>query len=65
VYLGRTRGTLPEGRARDILQSLVNISGGMRTVLEQAPRVLAIARRYHTSRDMLFLGRSPSSDARD
>jgi glucosamine--fructose-6-phosphate aminotransferase (isomerizing) len=57
VYLGRTRGTLPEGRARDILQSLVNISGGMRTVLEQAPRVLAIARRYHTSRDMLFLGR--------
>jgi glucosamine--fructose-6-phosphate aminotransferase (isomerizing) len=57
VYLGRTRGTLSEGRARDILQALVGISGGMRTVLEQAHRVLAIARRYHTSRDMLFLGR--------
>jgi glucosamine--fructose-6-phosphate aminotransferase (isomerizing) len=57
VHLGRTRGTLTEQRARAILQALVGVSGGMRTVLEQTHRVLAIARRYHTSRDMLFLGR--------
>jgi glucosamine--fructose-6-phosphate aminotransferase (isomerizing) len=57
VHLGRARGTLSEDRARNILQALVGVSGGMRTVLEQSHRVLAIARRYHTSRDMLFLGR--------
>ncbi|HEY3593104.1 MAG TPA: glutamine--fructose-6-phosphate transaminase (isomerizing) [Polyangiaceae bacterium] len=57
VHLGRARGRLSEDRARNILQALVGVSGGMRTVLEQSHRVLAIARRYHTSRDMLFLGR--------
>src|SRR5215471_5479922 len=57
VYLGRARETLSEERARAILQGLVGVAGGVRTVLEQAHRVLAIARRYHTARDMLFLGR--------
>ena len=57
VYLGRARETLSEERARTILQGLVGVAGGVRTVLEQAHRVLAIARRYHTARDMLFLGR--------
>src|SRR6185295_15001795 len=57
VYLGRTRDTLPEARARQILQALVATPGHMRTVLDQAHRVLSIARRYHTARDMLFLGR--------
>jgi glucosamine--fructose-6-phosphate aminotransferase (isomerizing) len=57
VYIGRCRGTLSADRARAVLQSLVEVSGGMRTVLDQAHRVLAIARRYHTARDTLFLGR--------
>jgi glucosamine--fructose-6-phosphate aminotransferase (isomerizing) len=57
VYIGRCRGTLPVDRARTVLQSLVEVSGGMRTVLDQAHRVLAIARRYHAARDTLFLGR--------
>jgi len=57
VYLGRCRDTLPPERARAILQALVEVSGSMRIVLEQADRVLAIARRYHAARDMLFLGR--------
>src|SRR5678815_4587012 len=42
---------------RDSLQALVEVSSGMRVVLGQAHRVLAIARRYHATRDMLFLGR--------
>jgi glucosamine--fructose-6-phosphate aminotransferase (isomerizing) len=57
VYLGRSRGTLSVERARAVLQALVEVSGGMRTVLGDAHRVLAIARRYHAARDMLFLGR--------
>jgi glucosamine--fructose-6-phosphate aminotransferase (isomerizing) len=57
VHLGRAREALPEQRARAILQALVAASGGMRTVLDQGHRVLSIARRYHTARDMLFLGR--------
>jgi glucosamine--fructose-6-phosphate aminotransferase (isomerizing) len=57
VYVGRCRGTLDPERARTVLQSLVEISGSMRTVLDQAHRVLGIARRYHTARDTLFLGR--------
>jgi glucosamine--fructose-6-phosphate aminotransferase (isomerizing) len=57
VYLGRVRGVLSEDRARALLQALVGVPGGMRTVLEQAHHVLAVARRYHTAHDMLFLGR--------
>jgi glucosamine--fructose-6-phosphate aminotransferase (isomerizing) len=57
TFVGRCRGTLPVDRARSVLQALVEVSGAMRTVLEEAPKVLAIARRYHQSRDMLFLGR--------
>jgi glutamine---fructose-6-phosphate transaminase (isomerizing) len=57
VYIGRCRGTLSVDRARTVLQALVEVSGGMRAVLDQAHRVLAIARRYHAARDTLFLGR--------
>jgi glucosamine--fructose-6-phosphate aminotransferase (isomerizing) len=57
VYLGRCRETLSAERARAVLQALVEASSGMRVVLEQAHRVLAIARKYHTTHDMLFLGR--------
>jgi glutamine---fructose-6-phosphate transaminase (isomerizing) len=60
VHIGRCRGTLSHDRGRAILQSLVEVSGAMRSVLEDAPKILAIARLYHTSRDMLFLGRGLS-----
>jgi glucosamine--fructose-6-phosphate aminotransferase (isomerizing) len=57
VHLGRSRDTLAADRARSVLQALVETSSHMRDVLGDAHRVLGIARRYHTSRDMLFLGR--------
>jgi len=57
VYLGRRRGTLSAERARSVLQALIETSSHMREVLARAPSVLTVARRYHTSPDMLFLGR--------
>jgi glutamine---fructose-6-phosphate transaminase (isomerizing) len=57
TFVGRCRGTLGAERARTVLQALVEVSGAMREVLEEAPKVLAVARRYHLSKDMLFLGR--------
>ena len=57
VWLGRRRGTLDEGKARAVLQALVEAPGQMRTVLERAPEVLAVARVWHSASDMLFLGR--------
>ncbi len=57
VWLGRRRGTLDEGKARAVLQALVEAPGQMRAVLERAPEVLAVARVWHSASDMLFLGR--------
>jgi glucosamine--fructose-6-phosphate aminotransferase (isomerizing) len=57
VHLGRSRGTLTADRAREVLQALVETSSHMRDVLADAHGVHAIARRYHASSDMLFLGR--------
>jgi len=57
VHLGLCRGTLSADRARSVLQALIETSSHMREVLGRARHVLAIARRYHASRDMLFLGR--------
>ena len=57
VYLGRRRGTLDEGRARDLLQSLVETPQHLRRILAQAPYLAAIARKLYTAKNMLFLGR--------
>lgn len=57
VYLGRRRGSLDEGRAAEILQSLVESPGHMRATLEKAPHVLEVAKRFQHSDHMLFLGR--------
>jgi glutamine---fructose-6-phosphate transaminase (isomerizing) len=57
VYLGRRRGALDEGRAREVLQALVETPEKMRRVLAQAPYLAATARKLHGARDVLFLGR--------
>ncbi|MCC6645088.1 MAG: glutamine--fructose-6-phosphate transaminase (isomerizing) [Polyangiaceae bacterium] len=57
VYLGRRRGALGEGAARDLLQALVETPEKMRRVLSQAPYVFAIAKRLVQARHTLFLGR--------
>jgi glucosamine--fructose-6-phosphate aminotransferase (isomerizing) len=40
--------------------ALIEVSGAMRAVLDEAPKILAIARHYHAAQDMLFLGRGLS-----
>jgi glucosamine--fructose-6-phosphate aminotransferase (isomerizing) len=57
VYLGRRRGTLAVERAREVLQSLVELPNDMRTTLERKDAVFDVAKHWHTARHMLFLGR--------
>jgi len=57
VYLGRRRGTLAVERAREVLQSLVELPNDMRTTLERKDAVFDVAKQWHTARHMLFLGR--------
>ena len=57
VYLGRRRGTLDAARAREILQSLVELPNEMRTALERKDSVWEVARRWQHADHMLFLGR--------
>jgi glucosamine--fructose-6-phosphate aminotransferase (isomerizing) len=60
VYLGRRRGTLTEARAREVLQALVEVPGEMRRALEAKDAVADVARRFHNSEHVLFLGRGLS-----
>ncbi len=57
VHLGRARGTLSRERADELLQGLVELPGLMRRALETDQRCQEVARRFHLSAHMLFLGR--------
>ncbi len=57
VALGRKRGTLGKERAREILQALVEVPNEQRRALERHEEVMAVARKWHQSAHMLFLGR--------
>ncbi len=57
VYLGRRRGTLSQDEARRVLGALLKTPHDMRAVLQQKDKIQFIAKKYHRSRDMLFLGR--------
>jgi glucosamine--fructose-6-phosphate aminotransferase (isomerizing) len=57
VYLGRRRGTLDEGRGRELLQALVEAPQHMRRILGQAPYIRSVAKQVYLTKDMLFLGR--------
>jgi glucosamine--fructose-6-phosphate aminotransferase (isomerizing) len=57
LRLGEVRGTLPaEERAR-LIDGLQRIPEGLRAVLEREEPVRDFARRFHTARSMLYLGR--------
>jgi len=57
VKLGRLRGTLSAGAAREHLEALVRIPKQMEHVLRQEPTVIPVAKRCAAARDVLFLGR--------
>src|SRR5262249_52340637 len=60
VFLGRARGTLDEGRAREVLQALVELPREMRRALDAKDKVAHSAGRFHQSPHVLFLGRGLS-----
>ncbi|MCU0664790.1 MAG: glutamine--fructose-6-phosphate transaminase (isomerizing) [Myxococcota bacterium] len=60
VFLGRRRGTLGAEKAMELLGGLLEIPALMRIVLGQEEGIAAIAKRYASSKDFLFLGRTLS-----
>ncbi len=57
VHLGRRRGTLDAGRAREVLQALVEAPNEMRDALDNKDAALEVARAWQHTSHMLFLGR--------
>ena len=57
VYLGRRRGALNEEHARKVLQALIEIPSQMRELLDQAPYLMGISKKFVNVTDVLFLGR--------
>jgi glucosamine--fructose-6-phosphate aminotransferase (isomerizing) len=57
TYIGRRRGALDAGQAREILQALVELPNEMRSTLERKDSVWEVARRWQHAQHMLFLGR--------
>jgi glucosamine--fructose-6-phosphate aminotransferase (isomerizing) len=57
VYLGRSRGTLPQDQARRILDALARVPRQMREALAAADAVRHVAKNHMHAQHMLFLGR--------
>jgi glucosamine--fructose-6-phosphate aminotransferase (isomerizing) len=60
LYLGRRRGTVSEEAARDLISHLVSITTPIVAVLQREAEVEALAKRYSTAQDFLYLGRGIS-----
>jgi len=57
MHLGQSRGSLEEGCSRNLVHELTRLPGKLETVLGQDAVYEALARKLHSSRDALFLGR--------
>ena len=57
TYLGRVRASLSEEKAREVLQALVEAPNDLRRALSFSEDVLTVARRWHRTEHMLYLGR--------
>ncbi|MCD6499954.1 MAG: glutamine--fructose-6-phosphate transaminase (isomerizing) [Deltaproteobacteria bacterium] len=57
VYLGRRNGRLSDARGRELLQGLAQIPAQMHRIIERAPELQVLARRYANKSDFLYLGR--------
>jgi glutamine---fructose-6-phosphate transaminase (isomerizing) len=57
MYLGQTRGTLPEGDAISLVQELMLLPGKLEHVLQQNAHIEELARKLYRATDFLFLGR--------
>lgn len=57
VWLGRAKGTLNEGVAKEFLGELRKLPRLVEEVLEKREEIAKIAEKYHQAQDYLFLGR--------
>ena len=57
IYLAQRRGTIDTERARHLLAEAFHLPTLVDAVLREEPKVRALAYRYHTARNFLFLGR--------
>jgi glucosamine--fructose-6-phosphate aminotransferase (isomerizing) len=57
VYLAQRRGTIDEARSRQLLAEAFHLPTLVDAVLQEEHKVKALAYRYYTARNFLFLGR--------
>jgi glutamine---fructose-6-phosphate transaminase (isomerizing) len=57
LYLGRVRGTLPEEKARALMQELSRIPHKMESILQHDAEYEELARQFFRHTDFLYLGR--------
>jgi len=57
IYLGQRRGTIDAERSRKLLAEAFHLPTLVDAVLQEEPKVRALAYRFHAARNFLFLGR--------
>src|SRR5256886_1578317 len=57
IYLAQRRGTIDPDRSRRLLAEAFHFPTLVDSVLREEPKIRALAYRYHTARNFLFLGR--------
>ena len=57
IYLGRRRGVLDQAATASALHALTSLPSLMRQTLERSDEAFEVARRWHSAKHMLFLGR--------
>src|ERR671934_689688 len=57
IYLAQRRGTIEKDRSRKLLAEAFHLPTLIDAVLREEPKLRALAYRYHTARNFLFLGR--------
>jgi glutamine---fructose-6-phosphate transaminase (isomerizing) len=57
IFLGQRRGTIDQERSRKLLAEAFHLPTLVDAVLQEEPKVRALAYRYHAAHNFLFLGR--------
>jgi len=57
LFLGNARGAIDKAKAHRLMQQMIEVPRLVKQALEQAPAIKAIARKYATAKNFLFLGR--------
>ncbi len=58
IYIGRLRGTLSQEQAKELVQGLILIPEQIHRMLENVDQIKVFARKYGSSEDAFFIGRS-------